>query len=175
MPHFIIAIAGEKDGEKWVIRASIDTLMFNDLVEKVRIGKTGEAYILNADGILQTKRRSGGSLMEKPPGNIEYPASHGGINTFIKKDGSGEEYLYTTTWMKSKKWLLVVRQEKSDTFKALRSAAYLIILIAVIGGACIIGVAFFLTDRIVRRMELMDEEKDRLSQQLIGAGRLAVT
>ena len=40
----------------WVIRATIDTHVFNELVEKVRIGKTGEAYLVNAQGIFQTDR-----------------------------------------------------------------------------------------------------------------------
>ena len=37
VPHFIIAIAKPYDGQTWVIRATIDTLMFNDMVEAVRI------------------------------------------------------------------------------------------------------------------------------------------
>ncbi|PQP33450.1 two-component sensor histidine kinase, partial [Desulfobacteraceae bacterium SEEP-SAG9] len=37
----------------------------------------------------------------------------------------------------------------------------------------IVVVAFYLTNRIVGRMEQMDAEKERLSQQLIGASRLA--
>jgi two-component system NtrC family sensor kinase len=67
VPHFIIALAGAEEGKKWVIRATIDTYMFTDLVEKVRIGKTGEAYIVNRQGIFQTERRSGGNLMDSDP------------------------------------------------------------------------------------------------------------
>ncbi|MBU0985865.1 MAG: two-component sensor histidine kinase [Proteobacteria bacterium] len=173
IPHFIIAVVREDAGEKWVIRATIDSFMFNNLVKRVRIGKTGEAYILNADGILQTERRSGGNLMTKPPDNIEYPAASIGIKSFMNTDATGEKYLLTATWLKDKKWLLVVRQEKADVFHALRAAAYLIILIMIIGGVAIISVAFYLSERIVKRMEEMDSEKERLGQQLIRASRLA--
>ena len=173
IPHFIIAVSRKGESGKWAIRATIDTLMFNHLVEKVRIGKTGEAFILDASGMLQTEPRSGGDLMEKFTDTIEYPLTPGGINTFIKEDTKGEKFLYATTWLKNKEWLLVVRQEKADAFKALRTAAYLIILISVIGGAGIVVLAFYLTNRIVARMEKMDADKKRLSQQLIGASRLA--
>jgi two-component system NtrC family sensor kinase len=173
VPHFIIAVKREEPSKTWVIRATIDTYMFSDLVKRVRIGKTGEAYILNGDGIFQTERRSGGNLMDKDPGTISSPAPHGGIKTFIQRNGRGEEYLYATTWLEEKKWLLVVRQEKADAFKALRSAAYLILVIIIIGGAAICATAFYITDRIVGRMERMDREKDRLGQQLIRASRLA--
>ena len=173
IPHFVIALMREDDGKKWVIRATIDTYMFNDMVKKVRIGKTGEAYILNADGIFQTERRSGGSLLDKDPDSAEYPTQHSGIKTFIKKDARGDKYLYATTWLKDKRWFLIVRQEKADAFKALRSAGYMIALIMVIGCAGIVGIAFYEANRIVRRMERIDSEKDELGQQLVRASRLA--
>jgi two-component system NtrC family sensor kinase len=173
IPHFVIALMREDDGRKWVIRATIDTYMFNDMVKKVHIGKTGEAYILNADGIFQTERRSGGTLLDKDPDSAEYPTQHSGIETFIKKDARGDKYLYATTWLKDKRWFLIVRQEKADAFKALRSAGYLIALITVIGGAALVGIAFYETDRIVRRMERIDTEKEELGQQLVRASRLA--
>ena len=67
VPHFVIALAREDGGKKWVIRATIDTQMFNDLVKKVRIGETGEAYILNSGGIFQTEHRSGGGADGERP------------------------------------------------------------------------------------------------------------
>jgi len=173
IPHFCIALMRRADGEKWVIRATIDTHMFNDMVKKVRIGKTGEAYILNAEGIFQTERRSGGNLMNKDPDTVELPKPHSGIKTFTEKDARGDKYLYATTWLKDNRWFLVVRQEVADAFKALRSAGYLIALITVIGGAAIVGIAIYETGRIVRRMEQLDAEKDQLGEQLVRASRLA--
>ncbi len=173
IPHFIIAVAKEEQGKKWVIRATIDTYMFTDLVEKVRIGKTGEAYILHGEGVFQTQRRSGGNLMDKDPDLIVERGRHEGIKVFIQKDSRGEEYLYATTWLQGKNWMLVVRQETADAFRALRSAAYIIVLISILGGAVITVVAFYLTNRIIRRMEQIDTEKDQLGKQLVRATRLA--
>jgi len=173
IPHFVIALMREDNGNKWVIRATIDTYIFNEMVKKVRIGKTGEAYILNSESIFQTERRSGGSLMEKDPDVVEHPTKHSGIKTFIKDDARGNKHLYATTWLKEKRWFLIVRQEKADAFKALRSAGYMIALIMVIGGAGIVGIAFYEANRIVRRMERIDTEKDALGQQLVRASRLA--
>ena len=173
VPHFVITVAKMNQGRQWVIRATIDTQIFNDLVKKVRIGKTGEAYLLDAEGVFQTERRSGGPLLKKDPERPKYGPVHEGINTFIESDAQGELFLYATTWLKGGSWLLVVRQEKVDAFKALRQASHLIVLISVLGGATIIAVALFLTGRIICRMERMDQEKDQLDEQLIRAGRLA--
>jgi two-component system NtrC family sensor kinase len=173
VPHFVIAVANAGEDGRWVIRATIDSHIFNDLVKKVRIGKTGEAYLLDAQGVFQTDRRSGGILMHKDPDRPKYGPVHTGIKTFIETDAFGETFLYATTWLKDNNWLLVVRQEKADAFQALRRAAYLIVLTSVLGGAVIAAVAFFVTNLIIRRMEHMDLEKNQLGEQLIRAGRLA--
>jgi len=173
VPHFIVAITREEPGRKWVLRSTIDTQFFSHLVEKVRIGKTGEAYILNDNGILQTQRRSGGNLMDKDADQVVGPVKHEGTETFLKKNQNGEEFLYATTWLQDKKWLLVVRREESDAFRDVRSATYLILFINVVVGVGIITAAFYLTNSIVRRMEEIDTEKEQLGQQLVRASRLA--
>jgi two-component system, NtrC family, sensor kinase len=173
VPHFVIAVAHTAQGRRWVIRATIDSHIFNDLVKNVRIGKTGEAYLLDAQGVFQTDRRSGGIVMNQDPDRLKYGPVHAGIKTFIETDALGETYLYATTWLKDNSWLLVARQEQADAFHALRRAAYLIGLISILGGAGIIAVAFFVTGLIIRRMERTDREKNQLGEQLIRAGRLA--
>jgi len=173
VPHFIVAITREEPGRKWVLRSTIDTQFFTHLVERVRIGKTGEAYILNEKGILQTQRRSGGNLMDKDADHGIGPVRHEGIETFLKKNQKGEEFLYAATWLQDKKWLLVVRREESDAFRDVRSATYLILFINAVVGVGIIIAAFYLTNSIVRRMEEIDTEKEQLGQQLVRASRLA--
>ena len=173
VPHFVIAVAHADRERRWVIRATIDSHIFNDLVKKVRIGKTGEAYLLDAQGVFQTDRRSGGIVLHRDPDRAKYGPVHEGIKTFIESDAWGETFLYATTWLKGNSWLLVVRQEKADAFQALRRAVYLVVLTSILGGAAIVAVAFFVTGLIIRRLERMDREKDQLGEQLIRAGRLA--
>jgi two-component system NtrC family sensor kinase len=173
IPHFVIALKKEESGKTWVIRATIDTYVFNELVEKVRIGKTGEAYILNAQGIFQTTRRSGGNLLTKDPDDIPDTNRQPGVRTFIRKDARGDECLFATTWLQEKEWMLVVRQETADAFKALRSATFMILVIMVLGGVTITILAYTLTHQIIRRMQRIDIEKQQLGQQLVRATRLA--
>jgi two-component system, NtrC family, sensor kinase len=173
VPHFVIAIAKQEGPSTWVIRATIDTYMFSDMVKKVRIGKTGEAYLLNQEGVFQTERRSGGNILDHDPDFSRYIKGNSEINTSIARDYQNFEYFFATTWLKDKEWLLVVRQETGDAFSDLRRASYLILLISVIGGGAILALAFYLTNRIMERMIKTDMEKDRLKEQLIRAGRLA--
>jgi two-component system NtrC family sensor kinase len=173
IPHFVIALKREESGKTWVIRATIDTYLFNELVEKVRIGKTGEAYILNAQGIFQTARRSGGNLLATDTDDLHETKPQPGVRVFIRKDARGDECLFATTWLHEKEWMLVVRQETADAFKALRSATFMILFIMILGGLIITILAYTLTRQIIRRMQKMDEEKLQLGQQLVRATRLA--
>jgi two-component system NtrC family sensor kinase len=173
VPHFIVAVAGSNRGRKWAARATIDSNVFSHLVKAVRIGKTGEAYILNPEGMFQTESRSGGNLMDKDPDYKRYSTPHKGIRTFITEAAGGGEYLYATTWLKEGSWLLVVRQEKADAFYALRWTAYLIGVVAVIGAGMMLAATLYVSDHIVKRMKQMDSEKELLGKQLVRATRLA--
>ncbi len=173
VPHFIIAIVKRDNGATWVIRATIDTLLFNDLVERVRIGKTGEAYIVNCEGLFQSQRRSGGDLLAADSDFQKYKYTSDHITSFVARDASGEAYLYATAALKDNNWLLVVRQEQQDAFGALYAASYLVIVIAVLGGLMIVPLAFFMSNRIVKKMEELDADRRQLNQQLIMASRLA--
>jgi two-component system NtrC family sensor kinase len=172
VPHFIIAIAVPNGDQFWVLRATIDTLFFTDFVERVRMGKTGEAYILNDARVFQTERRSGGGLLEKDTDSWPQDGRNG-MRSFSAVDADGDQYLYVTTWLQDKDWQLVVRQERSDAFSALNMASLLVVVIAVVGGVGIVTVAFLLTGNIIGRMKRADEEKSQLNQQLIVASRLA--
>ncbi|MBU8910881.1 MAG: ATP-binding protein [Desulfobacterales bacterium] len=174
IPHFIIAIRQVSGNKTWVLRATIDTLFFNTLVSKVRIGRTGEAYILNKNGIAQTVRRSGGiRLLEKDHEYLKFPKSENSIHTFIKSDSEKNKYLYATTLLKNREWLMVVRQEKKDAYRSLYSAFYINFIIMVIGGAFIVVIAIYTTEHILKRIEQLGMEKESLGNQLIRAAQLA--
>lgn len=171
-PHFIIAVTKIQNNKKWVIRATMDTSLFSAVVEKIRIGKTGEAYIVNKDGLFQTARRSGGDLMTRAP-DLGLPMDFKGVKTFVQADEQGEKYLYVVSKLKTKDWLLIARQEKAEAFKVLTRVAYMVVLITSIGGLLIVFIAFEVTNHIIRRMKETDLEKKELGKQLVVAGRLA--
>ncbi len=174
VPHFVIAVKQISGDESWVLRATIDTLYFESLVSKVRIGKTGEAYILNQSGISQTQKRSGGTqVLEKDPDYEGFPKTETDIQTFVKSDAAKIKYLYATTWLNDKDWLLVVRQERKDAYRFLYSALYINLIIIILGGAVIVILASYMTQRILKRIEQLGQEKENLGHQLIRAVQLA--
>jgi two-component system NtrC family sensor kinase len=174
VPHFIIAVKKGAGADAWILRATIDTLFFDRMVSGVRIGRSGEAYILNKKGIAQTGRRSGGvNVMKKDPEFSAFPSSGSTIHTFLKSDPQGLKFLYATTWLKDQEWLLVVRQEKKDAFRFFYYALYASLIIMVLGIAIVVGMSFFMTEKLFTRIEQLGREKKDLGNQLIRASQLA--
>jgi two-component system, NtrC family, sensor kinase len=173
VPHFIVAVVKTEGNSSWILRATIDPSYFSDVVEKIRIGKTGEAYLLNKEGKFQTQRRSGGDLMEPDPVLASQVHRHAGVETFVKSNADGDKYVYATMWLANQDWVLVTRQEKAEAFRDLSRLTYLVIIVSLLGGLAIVTTAFQVTRRIINKMKTTETEKTELGRQLVVAGRLA--
>ena len=171
--HFVIAVEKKEGDRVMYLRATIDTLYFNNLVENIRIGKTGEAYLINRDGVLQTRRRSGGSLMDIDPDHDLYGMDEKKITSFSLTNREGERHLYATGLLPQTGWLLVVRQEISDAYAPLVRAVLVAVTFIVGGGAIVVFMAFILATGLANRLSIADLEKKEMTNQLIMAGKLA--
>ena len=172
-PHFVIAVR-QFDGERpWYIRATIDTLFFNGMVENMRVGKTGEAYLVNRNGIFQTRRRSGGNPLEEDPDFLAYQIEKEGTTTFTARDRTGERRLYALTKLEPTRWLLVVRQELNEAYAPLIHAVLVAVALIVLGGVGVGTMGFFLATGVAHQLSVADIEKRRMGSQLIMAGKLA--
>jgi signal transduction histidine kinase len=170
VPHFVVAVTRRVDGRPWVLRATIDSDVFRRLVERVSIGDTGEAYVISLDGTLQTRRRSGGGLLEHDP--YPYPRQEKGIMTFMGEDGD-VPYLFASALINDGNWRLVVRQKRADAFHSATAAAYTVVFILLIGGVVIVGLAFVFSQRVYATLERQANAVCSLESQLMRAARLA--
>ncbi len=120
-PHFIIAVTRIEGNRKWILRASIDTEYFRSLVENVKMGATGEVYLSNQEGILQTTPRFSGKIMEKSPMPIEFFSEEGSVGIFEPDNNDPNRHfprqLVAYTWLENPRWKLVVKQDYSEAFR----------------------------------------------------------
>ncbi len=173
VPHFILAVRRNNNHQTWYIRATIDTMIFNDLVESIRIGRTGEAYIVNQKGVFQTRQRSGGKLMENDPDFKDYQISRTRVNAFYAGGRFKCRYLYAIMPMAHTDWYMVVRQASSETYGPLFFILFISILIIFGGGILVMAAAFIMTSGMEDKLKLADVEKREMKTQLIMAGKLA--
>ncbi|MBI9109927.1 PAS domain-containing sensor histidine kinase [Maridesulfovibrio ferrireducens] len=170
VPHFVVAVMKRIDGKPWVLRGTINPDIFRKLVDGVKLGDTGEAYIVSQDGKFQTARRSGGRLLENDLFN--YPFQKKNIMSFLGND-DGADYLFTSALMNDGKWRLIVRQKRVDAFRSTNNAGYTVLIILLCGGAFIVVLAFFASRKIYETLERQAGDVCALENQLMRAVRLA--
>ncbi|MEA1966625.1 MAG: ATP-binding protein [Thermodesulfobacteriota bacterium] len=173
IPHFIIAVRRDNGDQTWYLRATIDTYYFNDLVESIRIRKTGEAYIVNKKGVFQTRRRSGGKLMEIDPDFQNYQLNSKKVTAFTAGGKFNNSHLYAAIPMKQTNWYMIVRQAATDAYAPLIFTALVAIFIILGGGTVVVVAAFIMTSNMASKLQLADVEKREMKTQLIIAGKLA--
>jgi two-component system NtrC family sensor kinase len=197
LPHFIVAVKKEWQGGIWILRSTIDFVAFNSLVENLRIGKTGIAFIVNREGEFQTNAPLAArpesikhvDLLNKSFGQSLPPEDQGHLEatdrvrkkkndrqpvTVIERDPQrGGEYISVSTPLKKGEWLLVYQQDATDAFADLYRARKLALVIFLVGGLGIVSMAFILSSRIIKRVVWADREKEMMNEQIIEAGKLA--
>jgi signal transduction histidine kinase len=66
VPHMVISVRAERPGGGFfVLRATVDTERINDILASIDLSGSGDAFLLNHDGVLQTVSRSHGSVFER--------------------------------------------------------------------------------------------------------------
>lgn len=176
-PHFIMAVTSSENGEPWILRATINTETFRALVENVRIGKSGEVYLLNTEGIYQTTPRFGGAIMEVAP--LPLLAEHEGTDLrFVTQDYPGRSSassrrIVCSVWLKEPRWLLVVTQSYDEAFNAVNHANFAVLVFLLISALTILIVAVLVTRHMLTMIRRRDRESDHLNQQLMQTSKLA--
>jgi len=175
-PHFVIAVTSSSQGKKWILRATVDSEAFRSLVENVRIGKTGEVYLLNQQGIFQTSSRFEGRIMEKAA--FEMEPVHSGIKVRIldAQPANGTRHprqVVSHVWLDEPKWLLVVKQDYAEAFTDVNHANYAVLFFLHLSALIILIVTVFITRHMINVIKQRDREADQLNRRLMQAGKLA--
>ncbi len=174
-PHFIVAVRRQNDEQKYLLRSTIDFMAFNSLVQNLRVGKTGFAFILNREGEFQTN-----PVVDFTPCREcylyfwkEVQKTKDNILTLTWKDQTGKKQLYGVGSLKGGDWLLILKQEASDAFSDLTRMHYIAVFVFLIGGAGIVAMSFLTSNRMVRRIRRADAEKEQMNDQIIETGKMA--
>jgi len=193
-PHCIVSVKKRRGDSEWLLRATIDFVAFNSLVEGIHIGETGSAVIINSAGELQTRPRN-----EPAPSIIEMSSRtlwgrRGGKNAEpvassveeIKRMSSGsnivsgiikaqnKNIIFILMPLKSGEWTLAYQQDQDDAFSKMNHARTIVVSIFVFGCLTIMLAALFVSRKLVSQIEKADVEKEIMNEQVIEAGKLAL-
>ena len=193
-PHFIIAVKKRRGDSEWLLRATIDFVAFNSLVESIHIGKTGSAFIVNSAGDYQTRPRTelvpdmtallrrtswariGGHETDAPVSSQvreikTFSSGSNAVSGIVRNQN--RNIIYILMPLKAGDWTLAYEQVEDDAFSEMNRARALALTIFVFGSLGIVLVALFFSRKVVRQIEKADLEKEMMNEQVIEAGKLA--
>ncbi len=171
IPHFIIAVLRQENQHSWIMRATIDPDIFGEIVRSAQVGKTGDAYIVNKEGVFQTQPRFDGKMLSKSPLDTTL---FGGESTVIEqRDAQGNEILYAGYWLKTPRWLLIISQGVAEEMRGLGVTRNVEIAIIVLGVLAIILTTVFTTRLFIRRLKNADAKMNEMNVQLMHSDKLA--
>jgi len=170
-PHFIIAVRRHENQRSWILRATIDPNRFGEIVRSAQIGRTGDAFIINREGIYQTRPRFEGHVLTA---SAIDPRQFGGRVMVIElKDASGTERFYAGSWLNDNKWLLVINQQPLELMSRLFALRQMEILIITLGVMAIVATTIFTTRLAINQLRRTDQEMVELNAQLVQSDKLA--
>jgi two-component system NtrC family sensor kinase len=176
-PHFIIAVSRrDPDGRHWILRATIDTEAFRSLVENVRIGQTGEVYLISQDGHFQTSPRRWGKIMGSSPVPVE--EFHEGIRVRTTDPHALNGHrmprqIMSQTWLDQPRWMLVVQQDQAEALRDVRLANLAVLAFLHMAALSILAAAVLITRHMIGVIRRRDAQADQLNRQLMQTSKMA--
>jgi two-component system NtrC family sensor kinase len=176
-PHIAIAVQrfGEL-GKRWILRMTINTDPFNELIGSMGLDFDSEAFLVNKDGICQTNSRNICKILEPfPLGSL--PVSYD--PTTITLHYNDQTYYVSYVYFTHPEYILVITKPETKVLTAWYSLRKDFFLIFAISFLIIVGFVFQLTSILIRHIRESDEKRElafremQHSQKLSSIGRLA--
>ena len=166
IPHFVMAVKQQRGDGFWILRATVDSAFFNDVVAKINQTKKGDAFLINRDGIFQTVPTRSGQLMG--PSDFTKLEAYEGIR---QREQNG--LIKVMVWLENVPWLCVVQVDRKEIFAALHRVRNIGIFVFILGSILIVFTVLLTTSNLISRLEFKRKSIRALDQQLQHAGMLA--
>jgi len=172
IPHLVIALKHElPNGIFFVLRATLDTKKFNDLLSGIEMEGRGDAFIVNHEGVLQTPSLYHGTLLTKlaltvPPFAkktrvFETRNSHDGLAII------GYKYVTDTPF------ILMVVQDKDDLMRPWQKTRLQLIAFLVLSIILILAVVAGTATYLVNKIYAADQRRINMLHQMEYANKMA--
>jgi len=170
VPHFVIAVLRWEGARCWVLRATINTDLFESMVRAAQVGKGGEAYLVNEKNILQTASRFHGQVLtEAPTPNL---ARFRGTRLLDEELPRGR-MLMAATWLRNVPWMLVVLEDPREELLPILETRSLALGLMVLSICAVVGGTVFVVRLVIAQLVESDRQKAALDANLLQTSKMA--
>ena len=176
-PHIVIAVQHIADsGKVWIVRATINTAKFDDLIASMGLDAESDAFLINRQGIFQTKSKFYGDVLDHCP---DVPPKSFEPTVIEKTDPLGRDVFMAYAYFNQTDFVFMLVKPRSAVMKVWYSLRGDLLIILMIGIIAIVAFVLKLTDLMIRRMKESDDKRQLAlremehSHKLSSIGRLA--
>lgn len=188
VPHFIIAVLRHQGGKTYIMRATIDMEAINALLRRVYSGKRSDAFLVNAEGLLQNDSRFNGNTMSKITLTLPDKPNHIMISDLpivpaappLSQDGkvgevqkTPQNMLAATVWLEAMPWALVVVDDVAESLYPLQQLRLFVALFVLIGGMMVGLGAVFSTRSLMAHLAASDRKQAELDATMLQSSKMA--
>jgi signal transduction histidine kinase len=171
-PHMTIAVA--EPGRGGVVVAAVNLRFVGDVIDRVRIGTAGYAYVVDRNGTLiahqdidRVLRGERFSALPQVDAALSATATEKADTAMVGRDPDGKEVLSAYETIEPLGWRVFVEQPLSEAFAPIKAAIWRTALLLVAFLILAVATGIFLARRLVRPIESI-----QVAATKIGAGAL---
>jgi len=114
-PHLVVAVKHDlAEGNFYILRASIDTQLFSNILAEVEVSGKGDIFLVNHQGVLQTRSRFFSEVLEHMP--IQVP-KFSDKTTVYETTFEGEPLVVGYAYIQETPYILMAVKKKNELMK----------------------------------------------------------
>jgi signal transduction histidine kinase len=171
-PHIIVAVRSKtRQDQAFVLRATLDTEQFIEIISRMEIGYKGSAFLINREGMLQMDSEKYGTILTKV--DIPIPEYSERTSHFFVQEPGSEGVLIAYAYIKHSPFILCVAKQMSEvmgTWKQLRLEMLWLVGLAL---AIILVVIYFVSTFLINAIFEANLRQAKAMEKMEQTGRLA--
>ncbi len=176
VPQLLISVTKWDENGSWILRAAIRSDIIDEIVRSGHVGNRGDAFVVNANNVLQTKPSFSGKIFGHPtPPDF---SSSTGVRSEEMIEQS-RECLFAAAQLTNPKWVLVIRQDLPEAMGGLFKGTHLqipiVISISLLVVISAIMLNLYITNDVARVLQQVSKIQDPIiqSSKMAALGKMA--
>ena len=177
-PHIVIAVRHDlTDGSFYILRATIDTGKFNELLAHLEVSGQGDSFLINKDGILQTPSRDYGRVLDRIP--LPVPEFSSKTSVYEDRSPDNKQLVIGYAYIHDTPFILMIVKQKNELMKPWRKTHFQLIGFLIASITIIVVVVLSVATYLVNRILIADQKRImtlhevEYSNKMASIGRLA--
>lgn len=173
VPHLIVAIKCPEriGGKQYVLRATLDTEQFNNILSSMDLSGGGDAFLVDVHGMLQTPSRWNGPVLSRT--SLRIPEYSDSTQVMLARDESGREVIVGYAYITDTPFILLLVKPTAELMKPWQSIRIELLWMLVVSVAVILLVIMGVATYMVGKIYLADQTRARTLHHMEHTNRMA--